>query len=62
MISTKTSTAAKRGIRIKSRIKAGGGGCPADTCMGNHNQTAKGMRVKSRIKAGITVTKSLDDY
>ena len=55
MISTKTNKAAtKRGVRIKSRVKAGGGkgSCPDEVCMGNHNQTAKGLRIKSQVKAG----------
>ena len=46
MISTKASkVATKRGIRITSRVKAGG-------LTFNHNQAAKGQRVKSRVKAG----------
>ena len=50
MISTKPSTAAtKRGISIKSRVKAGSIGP-------QHNQTAKGLRVKSRVKAGKVST------
>ena len=39
---SKTTTS---GVRIKSRVKAGGGDW-------QHNQAAKGLRVKSRIKAG----------
>ena len=47
MTSKNTSKAAtKSGVRIKSRVKAGG----LDTT--NHNQTSRGIRIKSRIKAG----------
>ena len=47
MISTKPSKAAtKRGVRIRSHVKAGG-------VHMQHNQAAKGLRVKSRVKAGL---------
>ncbi len=60
MSSTTTSrTPTRSGIRIRSRVRAGG------TQM-QHNQAAKGLRVKSRVKAGspsvseIVVTKTAD--
>jgi hypothetical protein len=42
---TKCIPANRNGIRIKSRIKAGG-------LWQNHNQAACGVRIKSRVKAG----------
>ena len=39
-----------KGIRIKSRIKAGEN---LEKLASNHNQTAKGLRIKSNIKAGL---------
>ena len=42
---TISKTMTTSGIRIKSRVKAGG-------VNPQHNQTAKGLRVKSRVKAG----------
>ena len=55
MISAKPSEAAmKRGIRIKSRVKAGfiiTVSKPSPTL--NHNQATKGVRVKSHVRAGL---------
>jgi hypothetical protein len=45
-----STAATKRGIRIKSRVRAGG------LLTYNHNQTAKGLRVKSRVRAGARPT------
>ena len=42
---TMSKTVTTSGIRIKSRVRAGG-------TNPNHNQTATGLRVKSRVKAG----------
>jgi hypothetical protein len=56
MISTtKSKAAAKPGISIKSRVKAGFNfvavvSKPSPTL--NHNQAVKGLRVKSRVRAG----------
>jgi len=44
---TMTKVATQKGIRIKSRVRAGLNGIAT-----NHNQLAKGVRVKSRVKAG----------
>jgi hypothetical protein len=56
MKSTTTKTTTK-GIRIKSRVRAG-----LDGIATNHNQAAKGVRVKSRVRAGseMVVTKAND--
>ena len=51
---TKGKATTKGGVRIKSRVRAGG------TQM-QHNQAARGIRIKSQLKAGIVVTKVLDD-
>ena len=49
MISTTMSkTVTTSGIRIKSRVRAGGANP-------NHSQTATGLRVKSRVKAGCPI-------
>jgi hypothetical protein len=45
-----SSAAAKRGVSVKSRVKAGG-------IATNHNQTATGLRVKSGVKSGLNFTK-----
>ena len=42
-----TKSATKKGVRIKSRVRAGERGIAT-----NHNQAAKGVRVKSHAKAG----------
>jgi len=61
MISIKKTNkaAAKPGISIKSRVKAGFNfvavvSKPSPSL--NHNQTVKGLRVKSRVKAGIRLS------
>ena len=46
---SKNTTATPRGVRIKSRVKAGEGG---EKLASNHNQAAKGLRIKSRVRAG----------
>jgi hypothetical protein len=56
---TQRTAAAKRGIRIKSRIKAGEN---LEKLASNHSQTAKGIRVKSRIKAGLNFTNIKVEY
>ena len=50
MIITLCTAAKKRGVRIKSRIKAGES---PDKLASNHSQVANGIPVKSRIKAGL---------
>jgi hypothetical protein len=46
---TKGTTRTESGVRIKSRVRAGG------TQM-QHNQAAQGVRVKSRVRAGRIVS------
>ena len=73
---TKGKATTKGGVRIKSRVRAGGtqmqhnqaaqgvrvkSRVRAGRIVSNHNQAARGVRIKSRVKAGIVVTKVLDD-
>ena len=42
----------RKGLRVKSKVKAGKADGPDGTNVPNHNQTVKGLRVKSKVKAG----------